>query len=89
MSFETSDFATQFYQAYHLQLLQEVFAVMTGNDLPSCPACCACYQGTGSAAVFACLLQCKHRAHSGQTAQQAAVMCECVCLHTSESAVEH
>lgn len=31
LSFEASDFATQFYQAYHLQLLQEVFAVMTGE----------------------------------------------------------
>jgi CRM1 C terminal len=31
-SFEGSDFATQFYQAYHLQLLQEVFAVMTGEQ---------------------------------------------------------
>ena len=29
-SFEHSDFATQFYQAYYLQLMQEIFAVMTG-----------------------------------------------------------
>ena len=44
MSFETSDFATQFYQAYHLQLLQEVFAVMTGDHQPPCSVCCALYQ---------------------------------------------
>ena len=29
-SFERSDFATQFYQSYYLQLMQEIFAVMTG-----------------------------------------------------------
>ena len=29
-SFEGSDFATQFYQVYYLQLMQEIFAVMTG-----------------------------------------------------------
>ena len=34
--FERSDFATQFHQTYYLQLVQEIFAVMTGA-LP-CPA---------------------------------------------------
>ena len=29
-SFEGSEFATQFYRAYYLQLMQEIFAVMTG-----------------------------------------------------------
>ena len=29
--FSSSDFATQFHQAYYLQLMQEVFAVMTGG----------------------------------------------------------
>ena len=29
-SFEHSAYATQFYQAYYLQLMQEIFAVMTG-----------------------------------------------------------
>jgi exportin-1 len=28
-SFSSSDFATQFYQTYYLQLMREVFAVMT------------------------------------------------------------
>ncbi len=37
LSFETSEFATQFYQAYQLQLLQEVFAVMTGVLSSSAP----------------------------------------------------
>ncbi len=32
-SFEGSDFATQFYQVYYLQLMQEIFAVMTGASL--------------------------------------------------------
>ena len=41
--FERSDFATQFHQTYYLQLVQEIFAVMTGAPpLPShcwlCPA---------------------------------------------------
>ena len=29
-SFEGSEFATQFYRVYYLQLMQEIFAVMTG-----------------------------------------------------------
>lgn len=29
--FAQSDFATQFYQSYYLQLLREIFAVMTGG----------------------------------------------------------
>ena len=31
--FERSDFATQFHQTYYLQLVQEIFAVMTGAQL--------------------------------------------------------
>ena len=52
MSFETSDFATQFYQAYHLQLLQEVFAVMTGARL-CCVLCCT-YNTSGAAGQVLC-----------------------------------
>ena len=29
--FASSDFATQFHQTYYLQLMQEIFAVMTGR----------------------------------------------------------
>ncbi len=35
-SFQHSDFATQFHKTYYLNLMQEVFAVMTGQPyLPS------------------------------------------------------
>ena len=37
-SFEHSAFATQFYQAYYLQLMQEIFAVMTGMHCRMCPS---------------------------------------------------
>lgn len=30
--FARSDFATPFYTSYYLQLLQEIFAVMTGEE---------------------------------------------------------
>ena len=30
-SFEKSDFVTQFHQTYYLQLIREIFAVMTGD----------------------------------------------------------
>lgn len=30
--FSRSDFATQFYQTYYLQLMQEILAVMTGES---------------------------------------------------------
>ena len=35
--FESSNVATQFYQTYYMQLINEIFAVMTG-DLQACPA---------------------------------------------------
>ena len=36
--FESSNVATQFYQTYYMQLVNEIFAVMTGG-LRACPAC--------------------------------------------------
>ena len=38
-SFEGSDFATQFYQVYYLQLMQEIFAVMTGASTGCVRSC--------------------------------------------------
>lgn len=45
LSFENSEFATQYYQTYLLQLLQEVFAVMTGGLLlfPFQAVCVDCF----------------------------------------------
>lgn len=34
--FESSNVATQFYQTYYMQLINEIFAVMTG-DQQACP----------------------------------------------------
>ena len=81
MSFETSDFATQFYQAYHLQLLQEVFAVMTGGRLfVRTVRCC----GIGGAAVDELLLNCKHRAHGRPLGgSQATQVRECMQAHVA------
>lgn len=47
-SFQHSDFATQFHKTYYLNLMQEIFAVMTGVRchytvscfLPCCPVSC-------------------------------------------------
>ena len=43
--FARSDFATQFHQTYYLQLMQEIFAVMTGEMCSSycgkCPTPCS------------------------------------------------
>ena len=36
VSFQKSEFATQFHQTYYMQLVQEIFAVMTGAG-PACP----------------------------------------------------
>lgn len=33
VSFQKSEFATQFHQTYYMQLVQEIFAVMTGGPL--------------------------------------------------------
>ncbi len=46
LSFENSEFATQYYQTYLLQLLQEVFAVMTGGPLlfPFQAVCVDCFR---------------------------------------------
>lgn len=33
VSFQKSEFATQFHQTYYMQLVQEIFAVMTGGRL--------------------------------------------------------
>lgn len=46
LSFEGSEFATQFYQAYQLQLLQEVFAVMTGTLLVAALFRISCFNST-------------------------------------------
>ena len=35
--FESSNVATQFYQTYYMQLINEIFAVMTGEE-HACPA---------------------------------------------------
>ena len=43
--FERSDFATQFHQTYYLQLVQEIFAVMTGAPLRSAIARVSCNAG--------------------------------------------
>ena len=43
--FESSNVAAQFYQTYYMQLINEIFAVMTGEprraiSLPNTPLCC-------------------------------------------------
>ena len=35
--FESSNVATQFYQTYYMQLINEIFAVMTGDLLSGRP----------------------------------------------------
>ena len=45
-SFQHSDFATQFHKTYYLTLMQEIFAVMTGQPVDLlffCPLHCAQY----------------------------------------------
>ena len=47
-SFQHSDFATQFHKTYYLTLMQEIFAVMTGQEVDvadclPCPSCTASY----------------------------------------------
>lgn len=55
LSYEGSDSATEFYQAYLLQLLQEVFAVMTGDCLYVCLCVCVFVH----ACVHVCLCECR------------------------------
>lgn len=39
--FESSNVATQFYQTYYMQLINEIFAVMTGKrQALTCPNMC-------------------------------------------------
>lgn len=44
LMFSRSDYATQFHQTYYLQLVQEIFAVMTGAHAASRQPASACMQ---------------------------------------------
>ena len=56
-SFQHSDFATQFHKTYYLNLMQETFAVMTGNKLSALSAISGAFQHVSAYAdgVSACM----------------------------------